>query len=92
MEPMGLLPLLAGYGGVTGLVWLGCLLWRNAPREGLPQRLLLITTGIVLLFMAPPDLIPVVIAFAIFLVPRNQPGGARQKPMPSPSASLLEAS
>jgi len=73
MEPMGLLPLLAGYGSIAGLVWLGCLLGRNLPREGLSQRLLLMTAGIVLLFMAPPDLIPAVVAFSIFLVPRSRP-------------------
>jgi hypothetical protein len=72
MEPMGLLPLLAGYGSIVGVGWLGCLLARNLPREGLSQRMLLMTAGIVLLFMAPPDLIPVVVAFTIFLVPRGR--------------------
>ncbi len=74
MEPMGLLPLLAGYGSVAGLIWLSYFLWRNVPREGGSQRLLLLTAGIVLFFMAPPDLIPAVVAFAIFLVPRGDRG------------------
>jgi hypothetical protein len=73
MEPMGLLPLLAGYGSVMGLVWLGYFLWRNVPRGRYRQRSLMLTAGFVLLVMAPPDLIPAVVAFAVFLVPRGQP-------------------
>src|SRR5208282_5233871 len=73
MEPMGLLPLVAGYGSVLGVVWLGYFLWRNFPRRQFPMRLLIGLAALILLFMSPPDLIPAVVALCVFLVPRRGP-------------------
>ena len=68
-EPMGLLPLLAGYGSILGLAWLGYILWRNFPRRQTPEPYLALLAGFVLLIMASPDLIPSIVALAAFLVP-----------------------
>jgi hypothetical protein len=77
MEPMGLLPLVVGYGSVAGLLWLGYMLWHNFPR-GLGRQLPLTLVAVfVLLIMAPPDLIPSVVAVAVLLNPKKlKPGVA----------------
>jgi hypothetical protein len=71
-EPMGLLPLVVGYGSVLGVVWLVYVLWRNFPRRQVRLRPLMLVAAFALLIMAPPDLIPSVVALAVFLAPRNQ--------------------
>ena len=77
MEPMGLLPLVVGYGSVAGLLWLGYMFWHNFPR-GLGRQLPLTLVAVfVLLIMAPPDLIPSVVAVAVLLNPKKlKPGAA----------------
>jgi hypothetical protein len=71
MEPIGLFPLVVGYGSVLGVAWLAYILWRNFPRRPSPSRPLAMVAGFVLLFIAPPDLIPSVVALAVCLVPRT---------------------
>ncbi len=72
MEPMGLLPLVAGYGSVLGIVWLFYILWRNFPLRSVPLRPLALISVAVLLILTAPDFIPAVVAFAFFLVPRER--------------------
>jgi hypothetical protein len=71
MEPMGLLPLLTGYGSVLGLVWLAHIVGRNFPLRQVALRPLALVAGLVLFMMTTPDLIPCVVALAVFLVPRT---------------------
>jgi hypothetical protein len=82
LEPLGLLPLVAAYGSVLGLVWLLHILWRNFPPRRVPLPPLAVVAGLVLLLLSPPDLIPAVVAFAIFSSP---------KPQRRPAAALIQA-
>lgn len=70
LEPLGLLPLLAGYGSVLGFAWLVYILWHNFPLKHVGDRPLMLIAAFVLLIMASPDLIPSVVALAVFAVPR----------------------
>jgi hypothetical protein len=72
MEPMGLLPLAAGYGSVFGVAWLAYILRRNFPLRRLPLRPLALVAGLMLLVFTAPDFIPAVVAFAVFMVPPKQ--------------------
>ncbi len=72
MEPMGLLPLLVGYGSVLGLLWIAYMILRNFPPSNDPQRPLALFAGFILLMMTPPDLIPSIVAFAVFLIPATR--------------------
>jgi hypothetical protein len=65
-EPIGLLPLVAGYGSVLGALWLTYFLWRNILHGEHRSRLLLYSATFVLLIMSPADLIPCVAALAVF--------------------------
>jgi hypothetical protein len=80
MEPMGLLPLLTGYGSVPGLVWLIYILWRNFPPRRVLLRPLALVAGLVLLMMTTPDLIPSVVALTVFLVPRTKQAASAEYP------------
>lgn len=80
MEPMGLLPLLTGYGSVPGLVWLIYILWRNFPPRRVLLRPLALVSGLVLLMMTTPDLIPSVVALTVFLVPRTKHAASAEYP------------
>jgi hypothetical protein len=78
VAPLGLLPLLIGYGSVTGLLlylWLVVRSYRLAERGSLP---LLAASAFVLSFMASPDFIPVIIAFLYALRAQPVPGLASQ--------------
>jgi len=90
MEPMGLLPLLAGYGSVLGVVWLAYIVWRNFPPRRVTLRPLALVAGFVLLMMTTPDLIPCVVALAVFLVPRT--GQDASGAYPESSASSVAVS
>jgi hypothetical protein len=71
MEPVGLLPLLVGYGSVMGLLWVACMVLRNLPHNHDSQRPLALFACFILLIMTPPDLIPSIVSLAVFLVPRT---------------------
>ena len=70
MEPVGLLPLVVGYGGLIGLAWLVYFLVQKMRSCENSVRPLALTAGFVLLMMTPPDLIPSVVALAVCLAPR----------------------
>jgi hypothetical protein len=69
---MGLLPLLVGYGSVLGLLWIAYMILRNLPSSHDPQQPLALFAGFILLMMTPPDLVPSIVAFAVFLVPTTR--------------------
>lgn len=92
MEPMGLLPLLAGYGSVVGVLWLAYILWRNFPLRRVTLRPLAAVAGLVLFMMTTPDLIPSVVALAVFLVPgTRQIASQKQSESDSPNAPPWQA-
>jgi len=70
-EPMGLLPLMAGYGSVFGLLWLFHLGWRQFSGRQLSMRPLAFVAGFILLVMASPDFIPSIVALAVFIDPKT---------------------
>jgi hypothetical protein len=72
LEPMGLLPLVVGYGSVFGIVWLLYMLRHSFPLEGVPLRPLALVAAAILLLLTAPDFIPAVAAFAFFTVPVRQ--------------------
>jgi hypothetical protein len=72
MEPVGVLPLVLGYGSVFGLAWLAYILMRNFPPRRLPLRPLAAIAGLALLLIVPPDLTPAMVAFATFMVPADR--------------------
>jgi hypothetical protein len=74
LEPMGLLPLVVGYGSVAGIVWLLHILRRNFPLRGVPLRPLALVAGAILLLLTAPDFISAVVAFAFFMVPVRREG------------------
>ncbi|MGO8758303.1 MAG: hypothetical protein ACLQG3_09285 [Terracidiphilus sp.] len=74
LEPMGLLPLVAGYGSIFGVVWLVYVLRRNFPLRQVPLRPLALLAGLVLLVLTAPDFIPAVVALACFMVPARREG------------------
>jgi hypothetical protein len=76
LEPMGLLPLVAGYGSVFGLIWLLYVLRRNFPLRQVPLRPLALLASLLLLVLTAPDFIPAVTAFAFYMVPRLLTGDA----------------
>jgi hypothetical protein len=86
MEPMGLLPLLAGYGSVFGVVWLAYIVWRNFPPRRVTLRPLALVAALVLFMMTTPDLIPSVVALAVFLVPRAGQTASGESPLSSSSS------
>ena len=87
LEPMGLLPLVAGYGSVLGIVWLLYILRRNFSLRRIPLRPLALIAGAVLLILTAPDFIPAVVAFAFFMVPRGREG---KSPGPELSGEVAE--
>jgi hypothetical protein len=70
MEPLGLFPLMVGYGSLLGLVWIICMIFRNYRSVPASQRPMALIAAFILLILAPPDLIPAVVAVAICLVPQ----------------------
>jgi hypothetical protein len=71
-EPIGLLPLVAGYGSLAGLAWLAWMLVHNPPPRMAGMRPMALLAALVLLLLTTPDLIPSVVALAVFLVPRTR--------------------
>lgn len=67
-EPMGLLPLVLGYGSVAGLIWLAYVLFRNFSLRRIELWSLALVAAFALLIMSSPDLIPCIVAFAVFSV------------------------
>jgi hypothetical protein len=80
LEPMGLLPLVAGYGSIPGIVWLFFILRRNFPLHRIPLRPLALLAGAVLLVFTAPDFVPAVAALAFFMVPENREGSSFASP------------
>lgn len=71
MEPMGLLSLCVGYGGIFGLFWLLYVLHKNFPISQVKERGFWLVALFGLLIMASPDLVCSILALAVFLVTRN---------------------
>jgi hypothetical protein len=69
MEPLGLLPVVIGYGSILGLIWIVYMIFHNYPSRSLTQRPLAFAAGLILLILTSPDLIPAVVALAVCLVP-----------------------
>jgi hypothetical protein len=74
LEPMGLLPLVVGYGSVFGIIWLLYILRHSFPLSGVPLRPLALIAAAILLLLTAPDFIPAVAAFAFFTVPVRREG------------------
>lgn len=69
MQPLGLLPLLIGYGSVVGIIVyfrLAVLRLRFADRKSVPLAL---ATTLVLSFLSPASFVPVIVAFVYALAP-----------------------
>ena len=81
MEPMGLIPLVIGYGSVFGLLWIAYMILHNWPSCRVPQRPLALIAALVLLMMTAPDLIPSVVALAVCLVPRTRQTRSSEGPV-----------
>lgn len=73
MEPMGLLPLVVGYGSIFGLMWIIYVLRRNFPLSRVKLLPTAAVAALVLLMMTAPDLIPAVVTLSAFAV---NPDGA----------------
>jgi hypothetical protein len=71
MEPMGLLPLVAGYGSIFGVLWLAYILRKNFPLSQVRVRPFWLIALFVLLFIASADLVCSIVALAVFIVPRE---------------------
>ena len=80
LEPMGVLPLVVGYGSVFGIVWLWYILRHSFPLRGVPLRPLALVAAAILLFLTGPDFIPAVAAFAFFTVPVWRKGPSISSP------------
>jgi hypothetical protein len=77
MQPMGLLPLLAGYGSIFGLaLYLRLALFKSSLRnaQSFPVA---VTMLFILSFIVPPDLTPAIVAFAYAATPKR---GLSRKP------------
>jgi hypothetical protein len=72
MEPMGLVPLVVGYGSVFGSIWIGYIICHNFPARQTKMLPLAAVAGIILLMMVAPDLIPAVVTFAAFMSTQRQ--------------------
>lgn len=71
-EPMGLLPLVAGYGSIFGAVWLCCVAWNKFDLQRMKQRPFAAVTAFTLLIIAPPDFIPLIATLSLFVVAREK--------------------
>jgi hypothetical protein len=71
MEPMGLLPLVVGYGSIFGFLWLLYIIKKNFPIRQVRMRPFWLIALFVLLFIASADLVCSIVALAVFLVPRG---------------------
>lgn len=87
MEPIGLLPLVSGYGSVFGLLWVAYIMWRNFPLNKLSRRPLALFAAFILLMMTPADLIPSLVALALFAVPRSPQAPPHGKSVLVPEAA-----
>ena len=72
IEPIGLLPVLLGYGSVAGLAFYGRLAFFKFPLRRVNSVLLVFTTLFVLSFLVPPDLVPAIVGFAYALTPTSE--------------------
>lgn len=68
-EPLGLLPLVVGYGSVMGLIWLVYILRHNFPTRQIELRPFACVAIFVLFVMASPDQISCIAAVAVFAAP-----------------------
>jgi len=75
MKPLGLFPLLIGYGSVIGAVLYWRLAFRGLRLSQAEWRSLGFATVLVLSFMSSPDFIPVIVAFAYGLAPNRATRG-----------------
>jgi len=69
MQPMGLLPLLVGYGSVFGLSLYARLVFFKLPLRNLQSSTLALLMLLMISFVVPPDLIPAIVAFTYALTP-----------------------
>jgi len=88
MEPMGLLPLVLGYGSLFGALWLIYMLKKNFPIRQVRMRPFWLIALFVLLFIASADLICSIVALAVFLVPRSS--DMREEDKRQPGANFLQ--
>jgi len=70
MQPMGLLPLLVGYGSIFGLALYLRLIFKSSLKnvQSFPVALMML---FVLSFIVPPDLTPAIVAFAYVATPNT---------------------
>lgn len=71
MQPLGLLPLLIGYGGIIGCILYTRLTFCSSHLIEAKSMLLALATAFVLAFMASADFIPVIVAFAYATAPEK---------------------
>ncbi len=69
LEPVGLLPLLVGYGSIAGLTFYLRMAFFKFKLRDVRSVPLAMTTLFVLSFLVPPDLIPAIVALAYALAP-----------------------
>jgi hypothetical protein len=84
-EPLGLLPLVLGYGSFMGAIWLGWIVWRNFRLRKTPLRPFALVAAFIVFMITPPDLIPAVVALAVYLAPKHgtpTPAGPRGPGLP----------
>jgi hypothetical protein len=68
VEPLGLAPLVVGYGSICGLAWLGYVLLRNFRPSQVKDRYFAFIAALSVLMLGPSDLIPSVVALSVFIV------------------------
>jgi hypothetical protein len=69
LEPLGLLPVLLGYGSFFGIAWLVYVFRHNFPFRRIRQRFLVLMAAFILLIMASPDFIPSIVSLAVLMFP-----------------------
>jgi hypothetical protein len=69
MQPLGLLPLLVGYGSVFGLLLYYCVMFRSFRLSEARAKPLGLAAIFILSFVSSPDFIPVIVAFAYAMRP-----------------------
>lgn len=69
MQPLGLLPLLVGYGSVFGLFLYYRIIFRSFRLSQAESKPLGLAAIVVLSFMSPPDFVPAIVAFTYAMKP-----------------------